>query len=213
MTATDRYETLHGRDAPSDAIEGLVALDAVSLDASYRVSADDDRALFLSNRENGLVVTEKPSGEVVGYSMMLPVAEEVYALIRQGRFVDTRLDPGMVVRYDRPGEYDLYLAALVVRPDHREGVTLRLLDAMAQDLVDLAGRGVYVRRMLADAVSDDGERLCRALGFDRVCVTDHASKIYEAVGLPTQLRDVTATMGRLFDAYGRGRVRAGEYGR
>jgi len=195
------YEIVHGREAPPESVEGVVALDAIALDALYRVSADDDRALFRLNRENGLIVLEKTTGDVVGYLMMLPVTDETYSMIRRGRFVDTDLRPGMVVRYDRPGEYDLYFASLVVHPEHREGLALRLLDAAAQDLLDLAGRGIHISRMLADAVSEDGERLCRSLGFGEVCSTDHHSKIYESVGLPPQLRKVTTVTKRLVDVY------------
>jgi len=200
--APGRYEIVHGREAPPEALEGVVALDEIALDALYRVSAEDDRALFLSNRENGLVVREKATGRVVGYSMMLPVTDETYDLIRLGGFVDTGLSSDMVVRYARPGDYNLYLASMAVHPSHRRGLALRLLDAMAQDLVDLAGRGIYIRRLLADVVSADGERFCRSLGFGEVCSTDHRSKIYESVGLPLRLRRVTATTKRLVDAYG-----------
>jgi len=201
MIGCGRYDLLRGQDAPPEAIEGVIALDAVSFDAFYHVSAEDNRSLFLLNRENGLIVREKATGEVVGYSMLLPVSAETYAMIREGRFVDTGLHSGMVVGYDRPGIYDLYFASMAIRPDHRGRLVVQMVDAMVRDFIDLAGRGVYIRRMLADVVSREGEKLCRFFGLDEVCETDHNSKIYEVSGLPPKIRVTTATTKRLFDAY------------
>lgn len=199
----DRYELIRGQDAPPEVVEGVVALDKISLDAFYHVSAQADRDLFLANRESGFILRERASGLVVGYSMLLPVAAETYGMIREGRFVDTDLRPEMVVRCDGPGVYDLYFASVVTHPQCRGlGLVMRLMDAMVEDFIALAERGVYMRRMLADVVSREGEKFCRFFGLREVCATDHGSKIYEVSGLPPTMRVTTGATKRLFDLYG-----------
>ena len=66
-----------------------------------------------------------------------------------------------------------------------------LLNAMVEDFIALARRGIFVDRMVADVVSRDGRKFCRLLGLDRVCESNHHSTIYEISGLPPKFRVTT----------------------
>jgi len=202
MASDEAYEIIHGKDAPLSVIEEIVKLDIAAFDACYRVSAEADYGLFRVNRENGLIIREKATGTVVGYSMLLPVTRETFETIRSGGFVDTALSPEMVVSFDAPGIYDLYFAAVAIHPDHRGGrLILRMMDVMVQDFIGLAERGIFIEKMLADVVSREGEKFCRLFGLKKVCVTNHSSTIYEVSGLPPTMRVTTEATKRLQDVY------------
>ena len=198
----NRYEVLHGNDFTIAELDEVIALDRMSLDSCYQVTASDDYALFKSNPENGLIVRERATKKIVGYSMLLPIREEMYERIRTGTFIDTDFTPDMTFRYDEPGIYRLYFASVVVHPDHRgAAMVLTMLDAMVKDFIDLTSRGIFFESMIADVVSRDGIKFCKLFGLKEVCRSNHNSYIYEVTTLPPLLRVTTPTTKRLYDIY------------
>jgi len=202
-TTDARYVVLRGRDATPADIEAVIALDRGSFDERYQVDPEQDRALFLSNQENGLIVKDARTGEVVGYSMILPLREDVYERVRSGRFVDTALTGDMVVPFDHPGDdYRIYFASVVIHPRHRgASLLLTMVETMVGDFIALAERGIFGRTLTADVVSREGEKLAQLLGLTEVCKTDHGSRIFEATALPPELRETTASTERLIGMY------------
>jgi len=198
-----RYDVLHGQDASTADIEAIVALDRGMFDARYQVSPEQDRDLFLANRESGLIIRERATGEVVGYSMILPIREDVYRRIRAGQFIDTQLTRDMIAPFDHPGDdYRIYFAAIAIHPKHRSPtLLLMMVDAMVEDFIALAERGIYGRTLTADVVSREGEKLAQLLGLVEVCATDHGSRIFEVTALPPELRETTPSTERLVALY------------
>ena len=198
----DRYDVLHGSEIDIRMAEGIAALDRLSFDPRFQSPAKDDYERFLTNRENGIVIVERTTGKVVGYSMLVPVSDETYERIRSGTFLERDLTPEMVSRYDGEGFYNLYFMGVVIHPEHRNArMVMTLLDAMAEDFISLFGRGICIKRMVADVVSRNGVKFCRLFGLRKVCSTDHGSTIYEVSGLPPMFRETTPTMLRLSALY------------
>ena len=198
-----RYEIVRGTDVTLRGIEDVVALDGQYYEeACYHMTVDYTAALFRSNEESCIAVRDRETGSVVGYAMLLPVSDETYARIRAGCFVDSNLTLDMVVRYDGPGIYHLYFASVVVHPKHRSArLILTMMNAIADEFLDLANRGIFIDRMIADSVSRDGEKFCCLFGLERVCASDHKSDIYEVVCLPPRFRASTPAFQRLTNAY------------
>lgn len=191
----NRCAILRGIDATDKDIAGVIALDRLCLEARYQVTAAQDAALFRINRECCFIVKEAET--VVAYLMVLPVREETYALIRSGRFNDSALTPEMVETFDRPGEYRMYFASVVVHPAHRNAVLVRLLlDKMFADFADLAKRGLWVKSVTTDEISPLGVKMGRLLGLSKVGTTDHGSNIYEVSCVPPEFRLVTPSARR-----------------
>ena len=76
-----------------------------------------------------------------------------------------------------------------------------MVDAMVEDFIALAGRGIFIDRMVADVVSGDGRKFCRLFGFEKVCESDHDSLIYEIVTMPPKIRMNTDAIQRLKAVY------------
>jgi len=193
-----RYTIVRGIDAAAADIAGVIALDRLCLDARYQVTEAQDDALFRVNRECCFIVKEAES--VVAYLMVLPVGAETYALIRSGRFNDSALMPKMIEILDHPGEYRMYFASVVVHPEHRNAVLVRLLlDNMFTDFADLAERGLLVKSVTTDEISPLGVKMGRLLGLTKAGETDHGSGIYEVSCLPPEFRLVTPAARRFAD--------------
>ena len=198
-----RYEVLRGYDLSPDEIKEIVDLEDRSFDARYHTTLEQECALFKSNREGGVVVRDRETGAIVAYMMILPVTDETYDLIRQGVLLDTALDPEKVIlKYDSPGIYHIFFASVIVAPAHRSArMVTALVDAMVEDFIALAGRGIFTDRMVADVVSGDGRKFCRLFGFEKVGESDHDSLIYEISTMPPRIRMDTATIRRFKAIY------------
>lgn len=198
-----RYEIVRGTDVTPRGIEDVVALDGQYYEETcYHMTVDYTAALFRSNEESCIAVRDRETGSVVGYAMLLPVSDETYARIRTGSFVDSNLTLDMVVRYGAPGIYHLYFASVVVHPGHRSAhLILTMMDAIADEFLTLANRGIFIDRMIADSVSRDGSKFCSLFGLERVHASDHKSDIYEVVCLPPRFRVPTPALRRLANAY------------
>lgn len=198
-----RYEVLRGHDLSPDEIKEIIKLEDRSFDTRYHATLEQECALFKSNRESGVVIREKETGTIVAYMMIIPVTEEIYDLIRKGVLIDTALDPKKaVLKYDSPGIYHLVFASVAVNPAHRSArMITAMVDAMVEDFIALAGRGIFIDRMVADVVSGDGRKFCRLFGFEKVGESDHDSLIYEIVTMPPKIRMNTDTIQRLKAVY------------
>ena len=197
-----RYEILRGADMTLAEIKDVVALDDRNFDACYHSTPEQNWALFKTNRESGFVVRDRETGMLVGYTMLLPVTSATYLRIRRGAFLDTELTPEMVVKYDAPGIYHLYFTGVVVHPDHRSArMVMAMFNAMIEDFIALAKRGILIDRMIADVVTRDGRKFCRFFGLDKVCESSHHSTIYEVLALPPKFRMTTPSTRRLEEIY------------
>lgn len=200
----NRYEVLRGSQMTLGDLDGVIELDRISLDSCYQVSAGDDYLLFKDNPENGLIIRDRATKQIVGYSMLLPIRQDMYEKIKSGTFVDTDFKPEMTFKYGKPGIYHLYFASVVVHPDHRSAaLVLTMLDAMVEDFIRLTRRGIWFSDMIADVVSNDGAKFCRLFGLKKVCETNHKSFIYEVSGLPPGIRETTPATKKLVQIYRR----------
>ena len=200
----NRYEVLRGSQMTLGDLDGVIELDRISLDSCYQVTAGDDYLLFKDNPENGLIIRDRVTKQIVGYSMLLPIRQDMYEKIKSGTFVDTDFKPEMTFKYGKPGIYHLYFASVVVHPDHRSAaLVLTMLDAMVEDFIRLAKRGIWFSDMIADVVSNDGAKFCRLFGLKKVCETNHKSFIYEVSGLPPGIRETTSATKKLVQIYRR----------
>ncbi|MBO7683326.1 MAG: hypothetical protein J6T51_01195 [Kiritimatiellae bacterium] len=198
----DRYEILRGIDMTLEEVRDVVALDDRNFDACYHSTPEQNWELFKTNRESGFVVRDRETGQLVGYTMLLPVDDSTYLRIRKGAFMDTELTPEMVLKYDAPGIYHLYFTGVVVHPDHRSArMVLAMFNAMIEDFIALSERGIFIDRMIADVVTLDGKKFCRFFGLDKVCESNHHSTIYEVLALPPKFRMTTPSTRRLEAAY------------
>ena len=105
-------------------------------------------------------------GNVVGNWQFVPLAPGMHDAMRAGRLLESEIRLDHLVSLDLPGEYDVNITAIVIEPDHRHGPGLvSLLRSLAEQFCHLAGRGVRVSRIGANAWTPESVLLCRRPGM------------------------------------------------
>ena len=149
------------------------------LEMESRVYDDDARqtlercmAFFSVNNGIYLFFRDTESSLFVGNVNCMPVTDECYGMIRSGDFIERDIAPEMVL----PEGDSVYFSGITIRESHRNRANLlRLM------LSEFNRRTGGMRRMVADAVTKEGSRLCRMYGMERICTSRHGSGIYEKV--------------------------------
>ncbi len=115
----------------------------------------------------------KHDQSVLGCWHFMSLQPESFERAMQGKLnaVDIRSD--IVRSLDEPGFHDVYVLTYVVRPEWRlTAATLKLARSMFDVLLEMAQRGVFVRNLGANFVTDEGRGIGRALDMTLLC--DHA---------------------------------------
>ena len=76
-----------------------------------------------------------------------------------------------------------------------------LIGALAKRFKELADQEKYVRRMIADAVTIDGEHFCELFRMKKITSSTHESKLYEIKMIPPEFRVINPSIKELKDLY------------
>jgi len=130
---------------------------------------------------------------VAGYLLALPLTPDAFRRTLLTGFDEKSITSEDVQMYDVPDFYFLYISSIVVDPVYRHsGVAYRtLVDGFFSFLVRLAERDVFILEVTADAVTPQGERMCRSLGMTASVRKASGSVAFHAVLLPPSFRSVT----------------------
>ena len=171
------FEVIEGKNVTDKDIYQALMLDRLVYDEIYFIGYEQCLRWNKANNRIYTMIKDTDTGKIATYVNISPVTEEFYDKIRGGYFIDATLPASAVVSYDIPGLYDLYFSSVVIHPDYRNtGLFRPLLEAITDKFVKLANEGIYVRRMVADAVSDNGIRFCKMFGMSEVKSSAHNSK-------------------------------------
>jgi N-acetylglutamate synthase-like GNAT family acetyltransferase len=101
-----------------------------------------------------------------------------------------------------PFPYSVYFSSVVIHPQYQNSaVLMKLFNAIIERFLSLGEQEVFIRRMIADAVSKEGEKFCKLFGMSKVDVTDHRSTLYEVSMIPPKFRIASKMTKRLYDFY------------
>ncbi len=200
--SSGRFAVLAGRQVSFDDIVEAVGLDAISYPECYRGEPDTCRAWALANPDIYVMLRDMDSGKIVAYINAMPVTDECYDQIKNGTFIDVDISPNSILPYDMPYPYSIYFSSVVIHPEYRNsGVFKFLFDAILKRFLELGSSEVFIRRMLADAVSPEGEKFCKLFGMERLGPTAHGSMLYEVSMIPPKFRITSKMTKQLHDYY------------
>lgn len=83
-----------------------------------------------------------------------------------------------------------------------------LLNELINRFVNMAERGVYIRRMVADAITPYGRKICELFGMSKVNDSSYNSTIYEVQMIPPRFRVISQSIKRLYDCYSKAYLKA-----
>ncbi|SRR6266487_329145 len=106
-------------------------------------------------------------GEVAGYIHAAPFKPDALEDTMSGKRRSWHMAPQDFLRYEPGKDYDLYIG-IATRQDierHTQRLGFRLISGFIDFLGELASQQITIHRLYAVSAEEDGQKLCRALGF------------------------------------------------
>lgn len=198
----DEFRIINGVDVSIDDIEQAIELDKIVYDEEYFVSLDQCLEWNEVNNQIYTMIKKVDSDSVIAYVNISPVTDEYYEKIKSGEFIDTYLPAEAIMSYDMPSVYNIYFSSIVIHPDYQNTRVFKMLyDALIDKIIKLGENDMYIKRMVADAVSDKGMKFCQLFGMEKVKNSHHNSTIYEVEMIPPRFRVSSRATKELYSFY------------
>ncbi len=196
------FVVVEGKEITVQDIEEALLLDKMVYDEEYYVTLDRCLEWFKRNNEIYSMLKDKATGKIVAYINVSPVSDEYYELIKSGAFIDTYLPPQAIIAYDMPSLYNIYFSSVVLHPEYQNtGAFKPLFDAVVNKFIRLGESDIFMKRMVADAVTEKGEKFCLLFGMKKISNSQHNSTIYEVNLMPPQFRVSSKSTSLLYKYY------------
>lgn len=193
---------ISGRQITPRDIREAVELDLLVYDDVYHVDTTQCEAWYKVNPDIYVMARDDITDKIIAYVNISPVTDECYEQIRKGDFIDVGITADMILSYDMPFPYSLYFSSIVIHPDYQNtNVFMKLLNAIINKFVYLGEHEVYIKRMIADAVTPNGEKFCKLFGMTELKSSSHESILYEISMIPPKFRILSKKCKQLHDYY------------
>ena len=193
---------ISGRQITQRDIRDAVELDSLVYDDVYHVDTTQCEGWYRVNPDIYVMAKDDITGKVIAYVNISPVTDECYEKIKKGDFIDTGITADMILSYDMPFPYSIYFSSIVIHPDYQNSnVFMKLLNAIINKFVYMGEHEVYIKRMLADAVTTNGEKFCKLFGMTKLKGSNHESTLYEITMIPPKFRILSKKCKQLYDYY------------
>lgn len=136
-------------------------------------------------------VRDKKNGKIIGFCTIIPVSDEWFEKFKSGEIDDTTINLSDIRKYDIPDFYNIYISSVCIHPDYQglSGAFTILYNKIIDMFLKLAQNNeIYIYKLLAEASTIDGERLCKLISMKKIGETNHNTNIYESYLIPPSLR-------------------------
>lgn len=196
------YKVYWGNSLTEEMIYQAVGIDKLVYNDSYIGDYQKCVGWWKKNRFIYVMIEDVRMKKIIGYINAMPIDDVLYDKIKNGEIIDVTIDEENIETYDLPDTYNLYISSVALHPSyHNTGAFKFLYDALMMLITELFEREIYFSRILADAVSPIGERLCKYIGMSKCKESEHHSKIYEGYLIPNNLRSTTKLSKNVFGLY------------
>lgn len=213
----NRFSVISGKQVSAKDIEQAIELDCIVYEEDYHVNKKRCMDWFATNPDIYVMVRDNESNRIIAYTNISPIMHDCYEHFKNENLVGVDITADMLLSYDMPGSYDVCILSVAIHPDYRNTcVFALLLNAVVEKFLDLSKEERFIRRMVADAVTKEGEKFCKMFGMTKVKDSNHESVLYEVSMLPPKFRVISKMFRRLFDyyaeEYAKNPWRSGEHG-
>ncbi len=201
---TKRTSVLTGKHVTIEDIAQAAYLDKLVYDDIYLVTVSQCEEWLAVNPDIYVLVKDIHTDRFIAYANLMPVTDECYERIKNGDFIDTGITADMILSYDMPFPYSLYFSSIVIHPDYQNTeVFMEIFNAIVEKFITLGEHEVFIRRMIADAVTKNGEKFCKLFGMNKIKGSSHESTLYEVTMIPPKFRVLSKKSKQLYDYYQR----------
>ena len=132
-----------------------------------------------TNNQIYTMVKDSVSGDIIGYINAAPINNKCYEEIKSGQYPDAEINDNDIVAFEGPNihkHYNLYFASIVIDTSKDGFIRFKnLYDAFLDKLINFTKQNIIISRIIADAVSDEGKRMCMLSGMKKIKDTEHDS--------------------------------------
>lgn len=197
-----KFSVIEGSSVTAEDILQACMLDQMVYEEEYYVTLQQCLEWHKKNDRIYTMIRDNTTKDIIAYVNMSPVTKEYYDKIKSGQFIDTYLPPDAIVDYFLPDTYYLYFSSIVVHPDYQNStVFLILFNAITQKFLELGKEQILIEKIVADAVSEKGQKFCELFGMQKQKDSHHNSQIYEVQMMPPQFRISSKATRELFAFY------------
>ena len=197
-----RISIVTGKQVTAKDIAQAAYLDALVYDDIYLVTVEQCEEWIAVNPDIYVLAKDTQTQRYIAYANLTPVTDECYDRIKKGDFIDTGITADMVLSYDMPCPYNLYFSSIVIHPDYQNTeVFMEIFNAIVDKFITLGEHEVFIRRMIADAVTKNGEKFCKLFGMTKIKDSNHSSSLYEITMIPPKFKILSKKTKLLFDYY------------
>lgn len=141
--------------------------------------------------------------KVVAYFNAMLIDEDLFQIIKEGKFLDNEISSNDIVQPFIPGVYKLYFCSVAIDQQHNHHkmeIFSLLYRGFFNKLLQWAEQDFYIEEIIADAVTQDGKNIAQSFGLSKLGVTSHTSTLYYAKMLPPNFKG-TKEAQALFKKY------------
>ena len=198
------FRLIAGIEVTESDLREALALDHLvyHIDDNVHFTIDKCIAWHSINPDIYFMLKDTVKNSVIGYVNLVPITQDCYEKILTGEIWDNEIVEDFVLPYDFPGIYYLNFTSIVVHPAYRNSsAVLQFVNSIVNKLIELSNREIYFQAMIADAVTPEGEKLCKLFGMQLATESKHDSKIYSVSLLPPRFKKSSRAIARLFETY------------
>lgn len=121
------------------------------------------------------------NGQIIGFVDMFLIHDEIFQLLKLGKFNDKELTAHDIVDIDHisEGTFSMFLCCVVIHQDFRKTDVLRhLLNAHIEFYKTIQEKGIRIDFIITDNVTERGENFSKRMGFHKVIETEFQSVVY-----------------------------------
>lgn len=151
-------------------LEQLISLDYKNIDYSnedFEGTAEQWAPIYSQHPECWRVLTK--GNRIIGYWHFSALNPETMTKAKDGTLVDSRLTLSDIEPLSLPGEYSIYVTAIICEPEFRFGRSFKMLfNSMFEAIEILAKERVFIKDVVLAAWTPASEKLSQRLGFKKI---------------------------------------------
>lgn len=200
------YQIIEGKAVEIKDIENALILDRkfYHIDNSEQFNIDKCLRWYRNNNQIYTMLQDKKNEVIVGYINAAPISFECYEDIKAGKYPDSEIDDTEIVPYETSLSYKtyiLYFASIVIDNEKDSFIRFKILyEAFLDKLINFTKQNIIISKIIADAVSEEGKKLCMLNGMKKIKDTEHDNScIFEFELFPPTFKPRTPKQKELFN--------------
>lgn len=179
-TNKNKFVILENAEISVTHIQQALNLDYEAYENALHLTLETCIAYFKKNKDIYLMLFDTDNKKIIAYLNVSPITNSAYEKIRSGIANDTFLTANDILNYESGKDLSVYFSSIVVEKNYRKmGLSKILINRIIEKLSNLILTNVKIKRIIADAISRQGEYLCKKMGMKKLTKTQHDSVIYE----------------------------------